>query len=478
MALFTKSAASSKMNRGRRPKPTMLNETIIAISTPPGYGGLGVVRLSGPKALDVAKKIFRPRTKTWRRLKPLTLTFGDVGDGTRDGMIDEAFLAYFRAPRSYTREDVVEISCHGGPVVLEEVVAMGIRAGARVAHPGEFTLRAYLNGRLDLIQAQAVNDLITATSLAQAKISFGQVRGALSSQVSALRDRLVELLSLVEAAIEFPEDEPGIGPAQKGAGLEAALAAVSRLIASYDAGRAMTQGLELAIVGRANVGKSTLFNALLDQERAIVSPHPGTTRDYLRERIKINDTVFRLTDLAGFEESHHPLEKEAVKRGEEIASQAEGILLVLDSSRKEGPADLSLIRRFKHKKAILVFNKSDLPRKVDRAKCQAASIRSRGLDVSALTGKNLDSLRKAIYEKFAPGEAAQGEVLLHLRQKTIFSQMAAGLEKALEMERKGYSDEVWAEEIRQVLPLLGQLTGEIRVDEVIDGIFSRFCVGK
>jgi tRNA modification GTPase len=456
----------------------MLDETIIAISTPPGYGGLGIVRLSGPRALAIAKKIFRPRGESWRELKPLTLTFGDIGDDTRDGMIDEAFLAYFPAPRSYTREDVVEISCHGSPAVLDEVVALGTRAGARLAHPGEFTLRAYINGRIDLIQAQAVNDLITATSLAQAKISFGQVRGGLSRQVSVLRDRLVELLSLVETGIEFPEEVPGVSPEQKTAGLEAALAAVNTLIASYDAGRAMTQGLDLAIVGRANVGKSTLFNALLDQERAIVSPYPGTTRDYLRERIKIKDTLFRLTDMAGFEESQHPLETEAVKRGEEIASQADGILLVLDSSRREGPADLDLIRRFNRKSTIIVFNKSDLARKIDRVKCLARSKRSRAVDVSALTGRNLDSLRRAIYEKFAPGEAAQGQVLLHLRQKNLFSQMAAGLEKALEMKQKGYSEELWAEEIRQVLPLIGQLTGEIRVDEVLNGIFSRFCVGK
>ncbi len=455
----------------------MLNETIIAISTPPGYGGLGVVRLSGPKALAIAKKIFRLRNKTWREVKPLTLVSGDVGDGTKGGIIDEAFLAYFPAPHSYTREDVVEISCHGSPVVLEEVVSLGTRAGARVAHPGEFTLRAYIKGRLDLIQAQAVNDLITATSLAQAKISISQVRGGLSRQVSSLRSRLVELLSLVESGIEFP-DELGISPGEIRASLEAALGAIKKLTDSYDSGRAMTQGLELAIVGRANVGKSTLFNALLDQERAIVSPHPGTTRDFLRERIKIKDSLFHLIDMAGLEESAHPVEKEGVRRGGEIASQADGILLVLDASKREGPADLSLIGKFNHKKMILVFNKADLPRKVNRGKCLSPAKTDRWLEVSALTGKNLEALREAIYAEFAPGAAAQGEVVLHLRQKTLFAQIAAGLEKALDLLQKGYSDELLAEEIRQILPLIGQLTGEIRVDEVLEGIFSRFCVGK
>jgi tRNA modification GTPase len=456
----------------------MLDETIIAISTPPGYGGIGIVRLSGPKALTVARKIFRPRKKSWRELKPLTLVLGEIGNGSADGTIDEGFLAYFPAPHSYTREDVVEVSCHGSPVVLEEVVGLGVQAGARLAHPGEFTLRAYVNGRLDLIQAQAVNDLITATSLAQARISSGQIRGGLSRQVGALRGRLVELLSLIETGIEFPEEGPGTEQDESSAAIEAALEVVSRLVASYDAGRAMIQGLELAIVGRANVGKSTLFNALLDQERAIVSPHPGTTRDYLRERIKIDDALFHLTDLAGLEESDHPVEKQAVKKSAGIASEADGILLVLDSSRHEGPADLGLIRRFSDKKMILVFNKSDLPRKIVRTNCLAAAKKSPWVEVSALTGKNLASLRKAVHDEFASAGPDPGEVLLHLRQKTLFSQMAAGLEKALEMKRKGYSDELWAEEIRQILPFMGQLTGEIRADEVIDRIFSRFCIGK
>jgi tRNA modification GTPase len=456
----------------------MLDETIIAISTPSGYGGLGIVRLSGSKALKIAKKIFRLRRKTWREVDALTVVLGEIYDGAKNGIIDEAYLTYFPAPRSYTREDVVEITCHGSPVVLEEVVGLGTRAGARVAHPGEFTLRAYINGRLDLIQAQAVNDLIAATSLAQAKISLGQIRGGLTRHIDSMRSRLVELMSLVESGIEFPDDGLGISSKETAASFEAVLRTVQKLIASYQAGRAMTQGFELAIVGRANVGKSTLFNALLDQERAIVSPYPGTTRDYLRERIKIKDSLFHLIDMAGLEESAHPVEREGVKRGGEMASQADGILLVLDASRREGPADLRLINMFIHKKMILLFNKADLPRKVNRPKCLALNTKSRWLEVSALTGKNLEALRKAIYDEFAPSAAGQEEVLLHLRQKLLFEQIASCLEKALNLLRNGYSDEVWAEEIRYILPLIGQLTGEIRVDEVIDTIFSRFCVGK
>jgi tRNA modification GTPase len=467
-----------KMRLNERQASLMLDETIIAISTPAGHGGLGIVRLSGPRALEIAEKIFRPKQKAWQEIKPLALTLGEVVDGAKGGIIDEAFLAYFPQPRSYTREDVVEITCHGSPLVLEEVVAMGINEGARLAHAGEFTLRAYLNGRLDLIQAQAVSDLIAAASLTQAKISLGQIRGGLSRQVGALRSQVVDLLSLVESGIEFPDDDLGISSKEIMAALEAALGTVRKLIASYQAGRAMTQGLELAIVGRANVGKSTLFNALLDRERAIVSPYPGTTRDYLRERIKIGDSFFHLIDMAGLEESFHPVEKEGVKRGGELASQADGILLILDASRKERPGDLNLIKMFRHKKMILLFNKADLPLKINRPRCLALRPKTRWLEVSALTGRNLESLRKLIHREFAPKGIGQDEVLLHLRQKILFENIASCFEKALNLLRNGHTEEVWAEEIKNIIPWIGEMTGEIRAEEVLDAIFSRFCVGK
>lgn len=456
----------------------MLDETIIAISTPPGHGGLGIVRLSGRRALQIAKKIFRPRRKTWLEVKPRTLVLGEIYDREKKESVDEAFLIYFPAPWSYTRQDVVEISCHGSPVVLEELVRLGTVAGARIAHPGEFTLRAYLCGRVDLVQAEAVNDLIAATSLAQAKISLGQVQGGLSKQIGSLRDQIVELMALIEGAIEFPDEGLAIGPKEAAVMLRAVLRTVQKLITSFEAGRAMTVGLELAIVGRANVGKSTLFNALLEQERAIVSPYPGTTRDYLRETIKIKDSRFHLIDMAGLEDSTHPVEKEGIRRGEEMASRADGVLLVLDGSRRESRADLRLIAAFKSKKMIILFNKADLRRRIDPSKCLAMNRKSRSLQVSALTGKNLEALRNAIYEDFAPRHGGHDEVLLHLRQKLLFEQIAVHLEKALNLLRDGHSEEVYVEEIRPILPLIGQLTGEIRVDEVIDSIFSRFCVGK
>ncbi|MDH7513456.1 MAG: tRNA uridine-5-carboxymethylaminomethyl(34) synthesis GTPase MnmE [Clostridiales bacterium] len=455
----------------------MLEDTIIAISTPAGYGGLGIVRLSGERALGIARKIFKPK-KNRGRIPPRSLVLGEVYDREKDESIDEAYLVFFPKPRSYTCENAVEITCHGSPVILEEVVRLGIRAGARPAHPGEFTLRAYLRGRIDILQAEAVNDLITAASLEQAKISFGQLKGKLSRKIGELRRKIINVLSQVEAAIEFPEDGLPIGPEHIGQSLKEVIAAIGRLIESYEAGRTMTEGLSLAIVGKANVGKSTLFNALLDEERAIVSPYPGTTRDYLRERMTIKGSVFQLVDMAGLDKPSHPIEEEGIRRGLDLASRADGILLVLDSSRPETQADLRLIRNYRHKKTIFLFNKCDLTGKIDKEKCKALDRKKPWLDISALNGTNLGKLKEAIHRVFVPKAAAGEEVIFHQRQKFLLEKALIPLEQALKLMDQGYTEEMVAEEIRQALPAISSLTGEIRPDDVINSIFSRFCVGK
>jgi tRNA modification GTPase len=456
----------------------LLEDTIIAISTPVARGGLGIVRLSGDQALSIAKKLFKPRSISWREIPARSLILGDVYDSQRKELIDEGYLAYFPEPRSYTREKMVEISCHGSPVILEEVVRLGIRAGARHAHPGEFTLRAYLRGRIDILQAEAINDLVSAVSLQQAEISIRQVRGRLSRTIDTLRRQVIKLLSQVEASIEFPEEGLRLSPRRMTKSLDSVISTIKRLVSSYERGKSLAEGVTLAIAGKANVGKSTLFNALLDENRAIVSPYPGTTRDFLRERIKIEESLFNLIDMAGLERPSHPIEKEGIKRGEELASKADGILIVLDSSRQEVQADLNLIRKFKGKKAILLFNKSDRPQKMDKAKCRAIDSQHPWLEISALKGTNLDRLKSIIKATFANAESKQEEVILHLRQKLLLEQILDLLQRALSLLKQGHSEEIWAEEIRRALPLIGQLTGKIKVEEVMENIFGRFCVGK
>jgi len=454
----------------------MFNDTVIAISTPLGFGGLGIVRLSGGQALTLALNLFRP--KKTGKIPVRKPVFGNLYDFKKGESFDEGYLIHFPGPHSYTREDVVEITCHGSPVLLEEIIRLGVKAGARLAHPGEFTLRAYLNGRIDILQAEAVNDLIQASSLQGAKLSFRHMEGGLSRHISGLRCRLIELLAGVEARIEFPDEEFRIPAGWIMKSLSSLAGDIRKLIAGYDTARLLTEGVSVAIVGRANVGKSTLFNALLEDERAIVSPLPGTTRDYLMEKIKVGDTYFKLIDMAGMGRTIHPVEEEGIRRGHKLAVRARGILLVLDSSRQEKAEDLALIERFKGKKAILVFNRADLPRKIDDKKIKRLADLWPSLEVSALEKTNIDRLRTMIYRRFVPRLKSGEEMIIHLREKSALQEVLESVEAGLSLFRRGYSDEIWAEEIRKTLPLFGRLTGEIRADDVIAEIFSKFCLGK
>lgn len=455
----------------------MVEDTIIAISTPLGFGGLGIVRLSGDKSLSIAKKMFRPK-KLKVRIQPRRPLFGHLYNFEEKQAFEEAYLTYFPKPHTYTREDIIEISSHGSPLILEEIVRLGIKAGARHAHPGEFTLRAFLNGRIDILQAEAVNDLIQASSLKQAQISYHQLEGSLSKKIIDLRKKIIHLLSQIEASLEFPDEGLQISQKHILKTLNSSSQSIQQLIDSYELGKTLNEGLSLAIAGRSNVGKSTLFNALLQTERAIVTPYPGTTRDYLQELLKIKNSLFTLIDMAGLSTRSHPVEKEGIKRGQKIAAGADGVLLLLDLSRKETREDFRLLDEYRNKKLLLLFNKTDLPRKMNSAVIRKKFQGFPSLEISALKGTNLGKLRDMIHRHFVPKQDHQEEVILHLRQKLLLEGLLTCLEEARRLLEQGYSEDLAAEELRKIYPLIGQLTGEIRVDEVIEDIFSRFCVGK
>ena len=456
----------------------MLEDTIIAVSTPPGVGGLGVVRISGKRALAVADRIFRSGRRPSRGFPVRRAVLGRIVDAAGAELVDEAILTYFRAPHSYTREDVVELSCHGSPVILAEVVRLGVSAGARPAHAGEFTLRAFANGRLDILQAEAVDDLVRAVSLTQARVSIRQLDGSLSRRVLRLKDKLVRLAARLEASIEFPDEGLRLSPSGHARALEPLIDEVSRLVGSYRAGRALREGVTVAITGRPNVGKSTLFNALLEEDRAIVTPYPGTTRDYLKEELVIDGLVFHLVDMAGLGKAAHPVEKKGILRGQKIARHADGLLLVVDGSRRLEAEDGRLIRRFRGKKTILVANKSDLPGRADPGRLKALAGPAPVVWVSALKGTNLARLRAEVRRAFGPAESLADEVVLHARQKDALAGILAALEVARRHLRAAGSEEVAAEEVLAAIALIGRLTGEVRADEVLDDIFGRFCVGK
>ena len=453
------------------------DDTIIALSTPPGRGGLGVVRLSGSRAREIALMFFRPK-RPRAGVPAGRAVLGRLVDSDSGRAFDEAYLLYFPAPRTYTTQDVVEISAHGSPPVLEEVLRLGVRFGARLAGPGEFTLRAFLGGRIDVLQAEAVDGLIRAGSPRAARLAFGQLDGGLSARIAGLRERVLDALSLIEAAIEFPEERLAVSIRTISKALDGLAGELDKLVAGFAAGRALLEGVSLAIAGRANVGKSTLFNALLEHERAIVTPFPGTTRDFLRERLRIRDADFNLIDLAGLRKPAHAAEKEGVRRSREIAARADGVLIVLDASRPETAEDLSLLDEFRGRKAVLLFNKVDLGRKMDARKMAARFGRHLSLEISALEGTNLGKLKSTLYRTFAPKVGEADDVIFHVRQKMALDEVLASVRAAAAVLERGHSEEMAAEEIRKALPVLGRLAGEIRADDVLADIFGRFCVGK
>ncbi len=455
----------------------MLDETIIAVSTPFGHGGLGVVRLSGSRALEIALQIFHPK-RHYRNIPLRQSVLGQLFDPGTGEPFETAMLIYYPGPHSYTTEDMIEISTHGSPVILEETVRLGTACGARPAHPGEFTLRAYLGGRIDILQAEAINDLIRATSLHQAKISFSQMEGRLSDRIKKLRRNFIHILAQIEARIEFPDEALSLSSRTLARSLKKSLDQINRLIGSYDLGKILKEGITLVITGRTNAGKSTLFNALLQQDRAIVTPYPGTTRDALREQITIHDSVFTLVDTAGLDNTSHPIELEGIQRSRRSAEQADGILLVLDRSLPANQSDLELVKEFRQRKTLILLNKSDLPSKFRREKIKELAPQIPQLEVSALQGKHMKELRHMLYTHFAPELEKAEEIILHQRQKLILVQIQEALTTSQRLLEQGYAEEILAEEVRRVIPLLGQLSGEIHSDDILDDIFSRFCIGK
>lgn len=454
----------------------MLEDTIVAVSTPVGFSGLGIIRLSGDQALPFAETLFE--TKSGRAIEPHRPILGFLKHPENGERFDEAFLIYFPKPRSYTKEDVVEISCHGSPVLLEETVRLCIASGARHADPGEFTLRAVLHGRIDIIQAEAVHDLINATSLEKARISFHQMQGRLSRQIDEFRNRLIHLLSQVEASIEFPDEDLDVSHESVIKTLNHTLESISHLIDSYEKGRSLSEGMTLVITGTPNVGKSTLFNSLLEQDRAIVTPEPGTTRDYLSEKVFFGGTLFHLIDTAGISASSHPIERSGIDKANRSAEEADGVILLFDISRAETRDDLALLEKYKGKKTLLVLNKNDLPPRADINRISESFPADQIVQISALKKRNIPFLKKKLKAFFSPSLKKEQEVVLHLRQKLLLENVRDHLRKAQELALAGNSEELYVEEVRQSLPALGQLAGVIQPEEVLRDIFNRFCVGK
>jgi len=442
-----------------------LSDTIVAISTPPGRSGLGVVRLSGGDARRIAAQFLT--AVEWR---PWQAHLADLLDG-QGRAIDQAVVTFFEKPRSYTAEDVIEISCHGSPVVLRHAVERAVEAGARLAEPGEFTLRAFLNGRIDLPRAEAVRDLIEATTLYQARIAAQQVAGSVSRRMAPIKEQLVKLVSLLEAGIDFAEDDVSVAPAAEILRrLGPIHEGITRLIESFRYGGLVHQGLTLAIAGRPNVGKSSLFNRLLEQDRAIVTEIPGTTRDLVSETASIGGIPVKLFDTAGIREAAERVESLGIERSYQAMADADLTLVVIDATLPASADDGVLATRAGGR-TLLVANKCDLPH--ERPPENA-------LKVSALTGAGIAELREAILAAVAPAGAFEQETgfITSIRHEHLLRESAGWIEKARGATESGTPHEMLLLDLYAALRGLDAITGATTADDILNRIFSTFCIGK
>jgi tRNA modification GTPase len=460
-------------------QPTDLTETIVALSTPAGVGAIGVIRLSGTEAIPIADRIF------WgaklEKQDSHTLHFGQIKDGER--VLDEVVIGLFKAPKSYTKEDVVEISCHGSPYIIQEVLQLCLREGARLAQPGEFTMRAFLNGRMDLSQAEAVADLIESSSASSHQIAMQQMRGGVSNEIQKLRQELLDFASLIELELDFGEEDVEFADRGK---LEELVKTIQKLIGellhSFALGNAIKQGINTVIAGRPNAGKSTLLNRLLNEERAIVSEIAGTTRDTIEETLNIQGVTFRLIDTAGIREAQDTIEAVGVEKALEKIEQSAVLIYVFDviqTQPEEVAADLAkLVRPGLH--LLAVANKMDLNPYTSSEHYVSEYLKEEQfIPISAKNDMNVGYLKERLYQ-VAIGEGLNEEsaVVSSTRHYEALRNAHQSLDDVLRGLQDQISSDFVAMDIRRALSFLGEITGEISTDDLLGNIFGRFCIGK
>ncbi|MCC6586123.1 MAG: tRNA uridine-5-carboxymethylaminomethyl(34) synthesis GTPase MnmE [Bryobacterales bacterium] len=452
-------------------------DTIAAISTPPGRSGLGIIRLSGHSARAITEQILRfPHAEfphAARNWQPWTVQFAELLDAEGQ-IVDQVLVSYFAKPRSYTAEDVVEISCHGAPVLLRHCLERACAAGARLAEPGEFTMRAYLNGRLDLPQAEAVRDLIEATTLYQARIAAQQVEGSISRRLSPLKNQLLELIALLEAGIDFAEDDVEVAPdIEIDRRLKPIEEALTTLIDSFSYGRLVHNGFTLTIVGRPNVGKSSLFNALLRQDRAIVTDIAGTTRDLVSETASLQGIPVRFIDTAGIREGKDLVERLGIERSFQAMADADLTLVVVDSSEPLTADDRAVLAKAATQGShVIVANKADLPPKAD--------VPPAAIPVSARTGAGLAEVQQAILRTLAPqGQAQQeGGFITSIRHERLLKEAISAIRHARAALGHHLPHEMLLLDLYAALTPVDAITGATTADDILNRIFSTFCIGK
>ncbi len=458
-----------------------LNEdTIAAIATPIGQAGIGIVRISGSRAEEIAERIFKPR-KPVKSFKSHRLYLGHLIDPSSGYMIDEVLLSFMKAPHSYTRENVVEINSHSGYLLLSKILQSVLREGARLAKPGEFTFRAFINGRIDLTQAEAVVDLVNSKSEKGLQLASQQIKGKFRRKIEELRQKVVEILARMEVAIDFPEEESGIicrddmVTRMEGELIEP----IERIIAAHVQRKIWVDGINTVIVGRVNVGKSSLLNRLLDEQRAIVTPIPGTTRDIIESIINIEGLPLRLMDTAGFRRVKGEVERIGIHLTEKRLADADLSLIVIDQSLPLNEDDLKLIAKSQKKKSLILINKIDLPSRLNEKELRTLN-GSGVVRISALTGEGIDDLRGAIRDLIMEGDIdpKSSQVVPNMRHKRALKEAFQFFKDAALNTRENLPMEIIAADLNSGLEALGEIIGETTNEDILEMIFKEFCLGK
>ena len=463
----------------------LTEDTIAAISTPIGHSGIGIVRLSGKDSIKITDKIFvSPKKKSLKQTPSHRIIYGHIVNLNKE-IIDEVLVSIMKAPRTYTKEDVVEINCHGGPVPIRRILELTLKAGARLAEPGEFTRRAFLNGRIDLTRAEAVLDIINALTDQGQKAAVEQLRGKLSKKIETLREKLINLTAFVEAYIDFPEEDVELPSLKDMKKMALKIQKFLRqLIESSQYGMILREGLKTAIIGRPNVGKSSLLNALLEQDKAIVTETPGTTRDVIEDYLNIQGIPVKIMDTAGIREVKDIAEKEGVKRSLMAMKNADLVLTILDGSEDLHDTDRELIGKCNQKKTILVINKIDLPQKLilphpPLIKGGRGDFHRQVVKVSAIKKRGLTELKNKIAETTLKGKTFDSmNVVTNIRHVHALKKALASVNSFIEETTKKTYPEFLAVELRDALDAIGEIQGITTPEDILNKIFSDFCIGK
>ena len=457
-----------------------MSNTIVSISTAPGIGGIGIIRMSGNETFEILNKIFKPKKEQKiEEIKGYTMKYGEIIDNNQ--IIDEVLVSYFKAPKSYTTENMCEINSHGGSIIVKKILEICLKNGADMAEPGEFTKRAFLNGRIDLAQAESVIDLINAKSDREAKSGIKQLEGALSKEIKDIKQEIMNVLVNIEVTIDYPEyDTPEVQKQELTMMLEKVEKKLSQLEESFDNGKIIKEGIKTAIIGKPNAGKSSLLNTILKEERAIVTDIEGTTRDTIEEFVTVKGIPIKLVDTAGIRNAKDEVEKIGIQKSIEEAQNADLIIAIFDSSKELTNEDKEIIDLIKGKKAIILLNKTDLPSKIDENNKQLKENAKNIIKISAKNNQGINKLYDKIAEMFSLNQInLDNEVLItNVRHKNIISKALQNVKKANEAILVNMPIDIVTIYIKEILEDLGEITGEYVTEDIINEIFSKFCLGK